>query len=192
MVRLRRILCSRAPPYSTRPDGRGRYRRGCRGTIFIPHIHPVRFGQLLKVAAKSNVGSGIAPDAQCPSEFCCDWSSVRGHPGHGRLHQLAHNHGQLACDFVPELRIAFRGDLLREVGLSPGDGYAPLRLVKRIGLLFTANYRRDIGRIGVAVFRVNRHSITAGDGFDLRVVPAPFIPVRQAYQGSQSSAAFAW
>jgi hypothetical protein len=71
------------------------------------------------------------------------------------LHQLAHNHGQLAGDFVLELRVAFlRGNLLREVDNHPATDTPPLRSVKRIGLLFTARITAGIC--------VNRHSGISG------------------------------
>ena len=55
------------------------------------------------------------------SQFCCDWSSARGGYRVAEfLHKLTHDDGQLTCNFIPELRVAFfRRNLLREVNNHP-------------------------------------------------------------------------
>ncbi len=100
------------------------------------------------------------------------------------LHQVTHDNRQLFGDLRQQQRIALlRGDSLRERQNNPAarDAAAAVAELHRV-VVHRQNHRRDVRRVGIAVFRVDGDRITAGDGLDTRPVTAPLLLVGQEYQ----------
>ena len=113
----------------------------------IPHKHPVGLREHFQIAAKIKRRVSIALNAEClvgvllRLEQC-----ARGHRVAEFLHKLAHDDGQLACNFIPELRVAFlRGNLLREMNNHPatGDAAAAVGEAHRV-IVHGQNHRRNM------------------------------------------------
>lgn len=127
----------------------------------------------------------VALDAEClvgvllRLEQC-----ARGHRVAERLHELAHDDGQLPGDFIFQLRVTlFRGNLFREVHYHPATGHPAAAVGEAHRVIVHGQYhRRNMGGVCIAVFRVDGDRIAAGDGLESCPVTAPFLLVRQTYQ----------
>lgn len=156
-----------------------------RHDIGVTHKHTVWLCQRFEVAAEIKHRIGIALDADRLVGVLLRLEQIaRRRRLAELLHKLAHNHGQLLRDFIPELRVAFfRGNLLGKVQNNPATGNTAAAVGKahRV-IVHRQNHRRDMRRVGVAVFRVDRDRIAAGDRFNSRTVTASFLLVRENNQ----------
>ena len=87
----------------------------------ITHKHSVGLRQHFQIATKIKRRVSITLDAECLVRVLLRLEQCAGgHRVAEFLHKLAHDDGQLARNFIPELRVAlFRGNLLREMNNHP-------------------------------------------------------------------------